>query len=294
MGLFNFSQFNTTQLNVKYNTNIVATVDGGIVFNNFLLNDPTNGVYSSVIPDEGMPTRDFQTFPNPNTHGEGLLLDFFRRKDILVRGHIMKETAAQLQTYIKSFKAALRPRFKELKITKGGFTRQYIATVTNSVFSRIESVNIDHIPFEVNFTSISPFASDINFTSNDIETVTDSEFITSIENSGNVETYLTLILTFNSVTNVTEVEIENQTTGEILNIQRNFSAAEVIKVDGEVTVNANGTLTGYDVFLVNTGNTLKFSGTIPKLDVGVNSIKVTVTSTAHEYELTLKTKMKYS
>lgn len=291
--LFNGGTINGVQLNALNNLEAeIASIDGGVVFNNFVLNDSDAGIYASVVHDEMLPSREVNTANNPSTDGETLISEYFRRKNIKVSGHIIKSDAEELQAFIRTLKGKLIGVNKNLRIKKGGMLREYIALVDNHLIG--ETIFPDHVPFEVNFVALSGFGRDTSFTTKDLVTVTSAVYTDGLENTGNVQTFLTAILTFSAATGVTEIEIQNVTNGQTLTITENISAGDIIKVNGEIEVNNDGSYSGLNVVNLVSGTEPTISGVIPILDVGENLIKITVTSTSHSYDVSLKTKMKYS
>ncbi len=274
---FNYNQGNYNDL-VQLPPEIPASA---LVFNGYDLQ--SSSVISSILVQDNMPERNFETSPVPRGDGEIVTGDFWRRKMILIKGVIKKNTNALLEAEIDAMKKALAKGEGDLDIKIAETVRRYKATLINgsSVFSERRGFHITFCPFELSFVTVDPFATLPNYTSKGFIGTTDLSFDEQIDNDGTIRTKPVVILNFTSATNVTAISFKNNTRSEEIKLTKNIVAGDYVKFDSETfEVTVNGVIQDY-------------TGAFPLLDTGANSITITVTADNANYDLTVKHKTSY-
>ena len=127
---------------------------------------------------------------------------------------------------------------KAVKLNIDGVeTRIYKAVLTNgdTLVNRLKNPrNRAYIDFD--FRCYTPFARAVDTTEQFTENFTSSTRDSIFENTGTAPTFTNLIFFINSASNLTQIQIENLTTGQTLQINAGttFNAGQVLIVDGDV------------------------------------------------------------
>lgn len=277
--------YNATLYNqTLFNSNPLAIGDAAqdeIVFNGYSLQNAN--IIITDAPHESAPTRDFQTTPTPRDEGEIVISDFWRRKTVTMRGIVKADTAILLEAKIDEIKKNLRVQGGNLDIKQtDGTIRRYVATLVNSssMFDR-RGYHLTFTPIELAFACLNPFGESKNYVSDSYVDKSDLVFTESFFNSGTIKARPVAGVLFTAASGITAIKFQNNTTGEEITLTANISAGDYVKFDGELKeVTINNVIQDYDGFF-------------PKLEVGANSVTITITGTSAAYTLTIKHKTPY-
>jgi len=264
MSLFNNILFNGGMFNGEPIFGVSSSDD--IVFNNYGLQN--SNIVTSFFKDDSPPDKIYDTQNFPRGSGRIFVDSHQEIKTIQTGGSIKAADSAAFVELLKVFKKYLRVDNGILKKTEGGVLRQYIANLTKLDIPR-EAWNINYAKWSAEFDVFSPFG----FSENRVVTtqnITGATFSNELYHDGNVDDGR-LIASFvvDSETNMTALSLTNSTRSETITITTTFNAGDILTINGEdQTVKKNGT-------------SLDFTGVIPSLDSGANTITGTITSTAH-------------
>ena len=271
--MYNAPLYNGELYNGNFNLGGVLTSLEDISFNGYGLQN--SNIITSNIDIEDI-ERDFQTVSVPNGHGQILNSDFWRSKRITISGVLTHSSRAELESLIFNFKKALSAQQKNFdRVMGNGIKRRWICTATKIDVDASQHYAITRATFSVSFDVLVPFGQNTSFTG-ESHTVSDLIFSELMENSGNAPGDPIWILVISSATDITAINIKNNTTGEEIEITETIVASDVLIFDStEKTVTQNGT-------------EIDFDGQFPILDPESNSYTITATGTDIEYELTAK------
>jgi phage-related protein len=202
------------------------------------------------------------------------LSNYWTKKTITISGHIIGTSISDLDTKIDTLKQNLAGEELNLDIDYAGGTRRYIATVRNITIER-EHYNASWCPFSIEFVCADPFGRASSAVTEQVLNKTTASFSLVFSMTGSVPAYPTLTLHFDSANTVSAVQIENITTDCSMTVTRSFAASSDLVVDCNLL-----TVT------YNTANQ-DYSGIYPNFVLGINTIMITVTSTAHQADLTV-------
>jgi hypothetical protein len=273
--MYNTGLYNTALYNTLFS--FPATADReDIEFDGYGLQN--SNICVSKITYDNAPDRDYQTSAIPR--GNGLIenSDYWRRKTIVLTGTARKDTRVEFDALIDEMKKELSGSKLPLNIRIGAEEdniRSFESTLQSINFKR-ESGYVTFCPFEATFLVLTPFGTDIDYTSDAFLGTTDLTFTEEIEVGGTVQTPAVIILNFISASSVSVVNIVNNTTGEEIEITASISAGGYLKIDGE---NREVTLNGVSQ---------DFDGIFPNLSTGINNITITITGSSATYDLTIK------
>ncbi len=271
--MLNKGLLNTTLLNEIPIVSMGGLPDVPIRFEGLSLQN-TQIVMNTPIYDRS-PNRLFQTENRPNRHRRLVLSDYWDVHEIVLRGTLVTNARAELDELIDAMKQTLKTQNGNLDIQRGdGSRRRYKATCTDMDFQRQENYHITWCPVELRFMCLTPFGTDTNYTSN-LHSVDMLSFSESQTNIGTAEAKPQFVIIVTSATDVTALNLKNDTTGQEIELTTAISDGDVIIIDSEsLTVKKNAT-------------SIDFDGDFPVFDVGVNSFSVTVTGTSISYVLTV-------
>jgi len=275
---YNSTLFNVGLYNGNFNLGAVLTSTEDISFNGYGLQN--SNILTSSIDIEQI-DRDFQTVAVPNGNGQILNSDYWRGKEIKISGTLLADSRESLEALVFNFKKELSIQSKNFDRVMGdGSKRRFICTATKINVDASQHWAITRATFSVTFTVLVPFGQNTAYTAKS-STVSDLIFSEILENDGNADGSPVWILIVTSATDVTAINIKNNTTDEEIEITESISAGEVIIIDSE---NKEVTVDGTEI---------DFDGQFPILDPESNSYTITVTGTDIEYELTAKNLSKY-
>lgn len=251
-----------------------------VVFDDFSISDNVNFFVENI--DDSGPAREFLGAAVPNDDGEFLSDDLWRKKTITVKGHLITTSALLMRQFMDTMRKNLRNPEAYLDITEQGMIRRHVASLANmaSLFPRREHYYITHLPFTAQFEIKSGFAADRVESSQNIliETSPANDILT---NSGTYKALPTFVLAINAANTMTVLNIQIDETDAEIQVTSSFAAGDVLVIDCEAqTVKKNGV-------------EVDFSGSFPKLDVGDNTVRYTVTSVSHTIRATIIYKQRY-
>ena len=141
---------------------------------------------------------------------------------------------------------------------------------------------VDYCPFKAEFTCVEPFGHDEDYTVAYLGGQTASTFAQTITNEGNATADPVIFLQFTAATAVTQIDIQNVTTGAQMQLSGlTVSAGDIFELNTETKeVLQNGVAIDYD-------------GSFIELDPDDNNIQVDITSTSHTVGVTYKHKNAY-
>lgn len=258
--------------------NIEFGEDGGTLFS---LQDETN-IFIDTIDDNGVECEMLQ---HNVVRDDGVVVvhRYDRGQMITIKGWVKTTGSTTLFPYMDTVKKNLRWINGALYIKKAGWTyhRKHIATLVSfkQVFAAHQGWMIDWCPFTMQFFS-KDYGKDLVY---DYESVnlTVSPTNQVCENAGTADAELVSILVFDVANTVSAITITNVDTGEAVTLTTSIAAGSVVKFDGEnKIVYLNSVVQNY-------------TGAFPKLQVGNNTIRMTITATSFDATATLKWKNPY-
>lgn len=199
--------------------------------------------------------------------------DYWRSRTIKLSGMINSASASDMATQVDSLKQYLSGVNKNLDIDYGSGTRRFKATLKD-LQAPEEFYNITHLPYQAEFIC-QPFGyatSNTTFSSSDITTASHSG---SHDVVGTYKPQPIITITFDSATSVTALTFTNTTTGDAITVTTALAASDVLVINTEthkVTKN---------------GSQIDFTGPIPEFSTGTNEYTIAVTSTSHQYDLSI-------
>ena len=250
--------------------------DDNIVFNDFGLQ---NAQYCTrYIRHESAPDRNFIVSDVPRNHGKNLQDAFFKKKIITLVGTLVAGSNSELLAQMDLCKKFLSANNSELKIIEGTTTRVYTASCTSlgRIFADRDHYMRDWINYEIQFTCWLPFGRDYTRTKRDDFGKTSATIDIELTNSGTTQNRLIAYISFDTADTVSKINWKNNTNSEEIEIEQAFSASDILLIDGENTkITANGA-------------NVDFSGFPPSLNIGANSLTLTITSTSHTVSISNK------
>lgn len=251
-----------------------------VVFDDFSLSDNVN-LFVENIDDSGA-SREFIGASVPNDDGEFLSDDLWRKKIITVRGHLLTSSGLLMRQFMDTIRKNLRTPEAYLDITEQSMVRRHVASLANmnSLFPRREHYNITWLPFTAQFEVKSGFAEDRVESSQNI-LISTSPANDILTNTGTYKALPIFVLAINAASSLTVINIQIDENDSEIQISSSFAAGDVLVIDCEgQTVKKNGT-------------EVDFSGSFPKLEVGDNTVRYTVTSSSHTIRATIIYKQRY-
>lgn len=274
---------NTAMLNAGTPVPFAVTASDydNLEFEGFSLQDTEH--ISTLIDAWSAPTRELVTFNIPRADGGGWNGDYFRKREVVVSGIIQKDTAAELNTELDTFKKAMTVSQGYLYVKVNDEMRRIIATLQNTheMFKRREGYHITFTPFDLNFLALEPMFHGLDYTSTTFEDVADLSYPAEVEVEGTYRAQPVIVIILQVATGVTDVTFLNNTNSDEITVSASFVDGDVIVIDSEnKSVQINGVEVDYD-------------GIFPELDIGTNEFTIDVTGTAVEHTSTIKYRKTY-
>lgn len=221
---------------------------------------------------------DLQDRQLPRADGEYAESAQYRKTSIKIKGFLKSDTRTNLETLMDTMRKYLRQGNATLKCQWAGATRYYDnchPVGIDSLFDGRESFHITFCPFEIEFVSLQPYGR------NSDRIVLDSPFAITASptlfianNAGTAPSNTLIFLTLVTVGTLSQIVIENVTNGDKMTISGSFSNGDLLTIDGEnIVVSKNGVAIDY-------------SGVIPVINPGDNTIKLTITGASYSLSLT--------
>lgn len=253
-----------------------------IIFNEYALHNGTTHIVQK-LKDDNIADRDLTVDKIPRGNGGFIVKDNDRSKVIEMIMRISADTADELEAELHALRRAIVKQNGSLLIRKdSGEVIEYIATLQNGsgIINR-EHYHRTFVPISLSFLVVDGRGRLEDYTVQDYFSQTDLEFQDDFVHDGSSEAKPVYILSFSAAVGVTEIEIENETTGKIITITEAISAGDYVRVDVEnAEVTINGALVNY-------------AGVFPELQAGSNSIRITIAGTSATYTLTVKHRKTY-
>lgn len=252
-----------------------------LVFEGFSLSDLTSTTTTDLL--DSTPTRELSQGKVPRDDGKNYYADYWRDKRIEARGLVEAATQLALDQYLDTIRKNLRKPNGNLDVTRPGMdTRRYIATLDNpeTLFADRERTHITICPFHAIFTCLSPFGEDIDYTAQSVS-VTASPQVDAITNGGTIEAKPVFVFAVNAANTVTVLNIQNDTTGDEIEYSGTVAAGDVFVFDSE------------NLQVLKNSVAVDYTGVFPKLDVGSNVLRFTVTGTSFDIRVTTKMKRRW-
>ena len=250
-----------------------------VEFNGYAMQ--TSEIIITKLVHENTPIRDFIRRARPYDNGQNILSDYWRTKTIVMEGVIKTSTAEELDLKLDEFKKNISGQRGTLNVEYGEGYRSYICTLDSgqSMFDR-QAHNITFLPFRLTFACDEPFGTDKNYTS---IFYSGTSLVTTLSqtNSGSAVAKPIYTFNFSAASGVTNVLIENTTSGESIQYAGNITAPALLEFNAEereVTLN---------------GIAVDYSGQFPGLVTGVNSVRITITGVSATYTFTAQHKNAY-
>jgi hypothetical protein len=287
--MLNTNQLNTNRLNnVFINLGDAATAaTGRVIFNGFSLD---NGSSLRLINagTDSFTSREVNVVNAARGNGQLIRSIYERTKTLTFRVGLKVGDKAAAHALLDTISAnVMTTEAKDLELNIDGVeTRVYKAVLINgdTLVNRLKNPrNRAYIDFD--FRCYTPFARAVDTTEQFTENFTSSTRDSIFENTGTAPTFTNLIFFINSASNLTQIQVENLTTGQTLQINATttFNAGQVLIVDGDaLTIELDGSTTGVD-----------YDGSFLKLDPGRNTLRYTITSTSHDLNISESTKFSF-
>ena len=161
-----------------------------------------------------------------------------------------------------------------------GSFKELVTTLQNAKFDN-KHYSTTMKKFSLEFEGVKSFWRDKSYSSVAYAAQTGLTLNGQMNNGGSVEAEPVIIMIFSAADAITAVEFQNTTTGETVSVAEAISDGDVLIFDSEAkTVKLNGV-------------ELEFSGRLPALQVGINSITIGLTGTSATYDVTAKQKNQY-
>lgn len=247
-----------------------------ITYDGTNLNDGTT-LITSEVEESGSFDRNLPLFNRARRSGAVITDSLYQTKTIRVSGKIIGASVDDLENEIDDFHALFTVQDKNLDIGYNSGTRRYICTArTVNVTRPVRAATWAN--FFIDFVS-TEYGRDTAVTTLENATAFSSSPTTkSLTIDGNApEQFLRIELELVSVTAATTntVTLENDTTGEILTIQRTWAAADTLVVDTDLL---DVTVEGTDV---------AFTGAIPNFAPGSHDLILTADFSAFDFDVTV-------
>ena len=278
--MFNTFNYNSKVFNTQGFAVSLADVDD-IIFNDYGLQN--TDIVTQILIQDSTPDRDFGVSAVPRGDGQIITGDFWRRKNIQIKGVIHKSTNALLEAELDAMKKALAVAEGILDVKIAGVTRRYIATLTNgqNMFDERKGYHVTFCPFQAEFVSCEPYGKSVDYNASGFLATSSLVLNEEVTNSGTVHAKPVVILNLTAANSVTAISFKNNTTGEEIKVTMSLNAGDYLKFDSEqMEVTVNGVVQDY-------------TGSFPSLATGANSFTITVTGTSCTYDLTVKHKTPY-
>lgn len=211
--------------------------------------------------------------------GFEVLRSYWRSRTIILEGTLDATSSDHLGTLLDTLKSNLSGINKNLDIDYAGGTRRFKGTLTK-LEAPEDFYNITHLPYTAEFLC-QPFGyatTNVSITASDVTAGTHTETFTV---TGTYKPQPIITITFTAESGATAVSVENETTGETIVIEQNFSVDDVLVINTETQkVTLNGTQ-------------IDFSGPMIDFDIGSNTVNIDVSSTSHTYDLDITYNPRY-
>lgn len=231
------------------------------------------------------PSRDFSTYRVPRNNGRIISGNFFDQKVITLEGYLKASGASAFETLLDTFKKRLSAKDGVLQITEpNGVVKRWTTNLTSpeKLLAERKGWMVDYCPFKAEFTCVEPFGHDAEYTVIYLGGQTAATFNQTLTNIGNAAAEPVIFLQFTGANSVTQIEVQNVTTGAKMRISGlTVVAGDIFELNTETKeVLQNGVAIDYD-------------GSFIELEPDDNNIQADITSTSHTVGVTYKHKNAY-
>lgn len=261
---------------------VILTDANAIVFNGYVLQD--SEIITNLFDRDNPASKKLVTEEIPRRSGKVVLSDFYSEKIIQLDAVVEAESRSAMDLKLRAMKNALKKTNGWLQFMDAGENMIVKCTWTNrTAFNRARYYGNTFCVVTLEFEAVDPpFIQSLDFVSQSFFGVTLLNYIEDITVEGNVdEMQPVAIMNVTAADSITNVQFENSTTGQAINVDVSLTAGDILKFDAQTRkVYKNGTK-------------INFNGDFPDLHNGTNSTKIVVTGTSITYDLTLKYKNFY-
>lgn len=231
------------------------------------------------------PTKDISTSRVPRGNGRNILGNFDDIKVIKFSGSVRADSAAEFETLLTTIKRRVSAQNKILQITElDGTVKRWVANLQKpeKLFAKREAFHVTFMPFSIEFLCVAPYGHDEDYSASALEGVSAPTVNQTLTNTGDADADPVFYLTVLAATAVTQIDLQNVTTGEQMRVSpASLVAGDVIIFDSE-----NKTVT-------QNGSPLDYQGSFLKLSPDDNNIQFDITGTSHSLDITYKHKNAY-
>ena len=221
--------------------------------------DLTTGYYRvNDLSPMSSPNKNTELLALARKHGSVRVSELYEAKSIIVSGHIIATSAAELEGVIDDMKSHLRRESGELQYDWDSGVRIYECTAKRVTIDKNRE-NISFVPYQIEFECESPFAKDgVTDTWMNAAAITAAISDTNITANGTMDSQPTITITVTAITPGTSVTmtIANESLSQYLDITSTFTAGDIVTID----------CVNYRVF--KNGALIKSSGQFPYWPVG--------------------------
>lgn len=229
-----------------------------IVYNANNLEDIA-GLTITGVNSYNAPNRDLKIYSIVNSDMSVVSGDYYPSRTIEISGHINRPSKDLLETSLDTLRSQLDVREKVLSVKQSNTTREYTATMQNLI---VRNLTGGFCEFGITFFCSDPMGYNTVYTTLlDVSnlTITDQSYAFTTEGTG--EQLPVITITIDAITGGTASMIwKNLTRNETTTMDRTWAVGEILVMDAE-----NGTIQV-------DGTDIDFSGPIPRLDGGDNTV----------------------
>lgn len=241
-----------------------------VLFDNISLN---SGYYSITdLNYENDPIRNVYAYPLSRKRGENIVNTNYKSKTINIKGKIVADNKSDLDDKIDEFMELVGRASKKLDISHGTGYRRFVATKISGGITRVY-YQLNYADYEMVFlvpNGVGTSTTQTNVVTNNITNAVSSSIWTV---GGSAYPEPTITLSFDTADTISAVSVK--VNGDKITLTKTIVANDIIIVDLE---NQKVTLNGTEE---------EYTGIFPKFNVGDNPYEIDITSTSHQYDLTL-------
>ena len=188
----------------------------------------------SGFSSRNAPSRSITSLQNPRLSGRTTAFDRLDVKVLTIDGWIVKDSAADLNQFMRELKKEINVTDGTLIVNRFGNVHGFKGNFINfdELFNE-EGFYINTMPVRLQFECINPFGESLGYNGTTFLNKTSQDFNFTIENSGTANANPIFYIVFNSVVNLTETTLTNLTNGEKIIINESFSPGDVLKISTE-------------------------------------------------------------
>lgn len=226
-----------------------------IIFNWFWLQNTS--FITTKINFWNMPKINLLTYDNPKNDWWWVLDRFYKQRTIQLQGHIIWESAEDIENKIDNLKKALSIKTWYLDFKVNDTYRRILCSLTNSDIINREHYDIEHWKFTLTFTAMEPFRSEKNWSSITFTGV-NATINEDINNEWSEYSNPIINILVNSAMNTNQLKVK--IWGNEILIETTISTDDVIEIN---TIKK-------EVLLNN--QSIDFDWKFPRLEAGVNML----------------------